>query len=68
MNEPLEPGLHVGKGTHRIFGEANTTTVVKVSGEPPWLKMEEMRPEFTIKPDRVTNLVRIDHLIDRNES
>ncbi len=65
---PLEPGLYIGTrmiGGEREFG----TTVVKVTGAAPWLKMEEMKPTgSTIPPNHVKDLVRIDQLVDRNAS
>ena len=68
MFEPLEPGLYIGTrlaGGDRAVG----TTIVKVSGEAPWLKMEEMKPTgSTIPPNYVKDLVRIDHLVDHNDS
>jgi hypothetical protein len=60
MAEKLEPGLYVG--TRLAGGEREVgTTIVKVSGEAPWLKMEEMKPTgSTIPPNYVKDLVRID--------
>ena len=65
---PLEPGLYIG--TRLAGGEREVgTTVVKVSGEAPWLKMEEMKPTgSTIPPNYVKDLVRIDQMIDHNDS
>ena len=66
MAERLEPGLYVGTRLASGIVEAGTT-LVKVSGEPPWLKLEELRPHSTIPLDHVKNLVRIDPPIVRNE-
>ena len=66
LSEPLEPGLYIG--TRLIGGEREAgTTIVKVSGESPWLMMEEMKPTGSkIPPNHVKDLVRIDQLIVRN--
>ena len=68
MTEKLEPGLYIGMATHRHQDAWDRKTVVKVSGEPPWLKMEVLRSSNTIDPESITNLVRIDQLVDRNAS
>ncbi len=40
MAEKLEPGLYIG--TRLASGNVEAgATVVKVLGDPPWLKMEE---------------------------
>jgi thiazole synthase ThiGH ThiG subunit len=64
MSEPLEPGLYIGMSDARHEDAWDMKTVVRVSGEAPWLKMEVMRSAGVIRPDRIKNLVRIDQLVD----
>lgn len=68
MVDKLEPGLYIGIAAYRHEDAWDMKTVVKVSGEPPWLKMEVLRSAKTIRPEEITNLVRIDQLVDRNGS